>query len=158
MTQELCPHCRKGFLIEASKGIKRCNVCGYIKHSTVRKEKEIRKKIPRKKRKKKYSIPQDIGYQSAEYQARKMEYDQQIRASRRQKSIEKILKELRKRKYDRPKTLIIEGETYNVETGRPVWEEEQEEFKKKAKETIEEEIFKGRKKEKEEDEIKSLSK
>lgn len=134
---QICKNCGKGFLIRTGKGRKRCKFCGYTKYDSPnrrgrgailfpKEEKEEKKKeeIPKVNSKKRHVLPKGKGYHTQDYQDLKFLHDERTRLSRKRDSINKILKELRKNKYSGIKEVMIEGELWDVETGKLVREKE----------------------------------
>lgn len=144
---QICPNCHKGFLFSKGKRYRKCNKCGYIKYKSPHghqegsimfppkeKKKEEIPSITLKKKDKQHAIEKGEGYHTEEYKDSKYYHDEQIRLRNKAQSIEKILAKLRKNKYSGIKEIEIEGEIWDVETGKLVREkekpkeEEKEEF------------------------------
>lgn len=152
MGAEKCPNCNKGFLLRTGKGRKRCRFCGHLKHDSPNRREEGTILYPEKEKEeekteenipqvgKRRVIPKGKGYHTDEYEAQKFLRDEQIRRNNKARSIEKILSRLRKNKYNKIKELQIEGELYDVETGKLVREKETE--KKKEKDIASDKILK----------------
>lgn len=149
MGGQKCPNCTKGHLLRTSRGTKRCKWCGYTTHDSpnrksfdpvesLKREKSKEKEIPvayseEEERERHRRLPKGEGYQTDDYQDRKFIQDEYIRDTNRRASIEKILKKLRKNKYNPIKTVILDGEVWDVETGKPLKDKEKDK-EAKAKE------------------------
>lgn len=149
MGGQSCPNCGKGFLIRTGKGRKRCNHCGFTKHDspnrrsqgTILQTKEEKEEEEKKEERipvvsgKRHAIPKGKGYHTQDYKDSKFIRDTQIRLRNKAKSIDKLLKELRENKYRSIKEVVIEGELWDIETGKLVREKEKP--KEKEKESFE---------------------
>jgi len=136
MGSQTCPNCKKGFLIRTSRGTKRCKHCGFIKHDSPgrasagtfikipeekKKEEPIRIDIFEEERKRGREIGKEKGFRSEEFLEYKFQRDLSIKQQRKMISIAKMLRDLKKKnKYSGLKTIVIEGEVYDIETGQPV--------------------------------------
>jgi len=135
MGSQTCPNCKKGFLIRTSRGTKRCNRCGFTKHDSIgrtsagtliktgeeKKENLQRIDIFEEERMQGREIGKEKGFKSKEFQEYKFGRDQNIRMQKKMISIQEILRDLKKRnKYSNLKTVTIEGEVYDIETGQPI--------------------------------------
>lgn len=150
MGGQKCPNCNYGFLVRTGKGRKRCRFCGFIKHESPHRksqgvlirlqEKKEKKEKTAKTPKEKSLLPFEKGYHSEEYKEMKFFLDQKAKLRKKVKSIEKILKKLRENKYSGLKEIEIEGELWDIKTGKLV--REKEKSIKRKKETVEEEIEK----------------
>jgi len=155
MGAQRCPNCKKGFLLKKSKRRRRCNFCGYIKYtSPLGHGRDL--PVPKERKKKEEEIPSigkrrnipiGEGFQSESYKEQRWIREQQLRLLRKQESIARMLKELRQDKYNKIKRVNIEGELWDVETGKLVREKEKTEKKEEKKvefepeEQIEEMLF-----------------
>jgi len=145
-----CPNCKKGFMEVRNKRYMKCKRCGYIKYKSPRgrrrgviffpkeDKQEKKEEIPKirskeEERERKPKLPRGEGFHTTEYKERKFFYDQSIKLQNKTRSIEKILKELRKNKYSPIKQIIIEGELWDVETGKLAREKEKPKREEKEK-------------------------
>lgn len=142
MGSPLCPNCKKGVLL-SRKRYRKCNRCGYIKYKSPlgRSRGTILLSKENEKERKKIKISDSLSsgrnypvlgeeFHSEIYQERKRRKDKQIRLQNKMKGIQKILAKLRKQKYNPVKEIMIEGELWNVKTGKPVKEEKAKKEKK----------------------------
>lgn len=153
MGGQKCPRCEKGILRKTSRGTYRCKHCGFTKHPSPNRhswgavlfpeeKKEEKEKIPsvlskKEEKEDRRAIPKGKGYHSQEYEGRKFIYDEQLRLRNKALSIERILKKLRRNKYNTLKEIVIEGELWDIESGQLVREKE----KPKKEEKKEKEEF-----------------
>lgn len=147
-----CPNCHKGKMI-SRKRYRKCSKCGYIKYKSFhgapkgtvlfppKEKEEIPKIITKEERrrqkeetKKRHAIPKGEGYHTQDYKDQKFIHDEQMKRTRRRESIQEILKKLRKNKYNSVKTLEMDGEIWDVETGKTLAEIEEEKRKGKPRE------------------------
>jgi len=133
LTARRCPNCKKGFLF--AKGRKwskrfRCNLCGYTRYSSHNKrgrgaipriESEEETKIELRELKKGEIIPEIKGTEAYRFYER--ERAKSFREQRKQEGIQKILKRIRNNKYTSIETVQIEGEIWDVKTGKALSKE-----------------------------------
>jgi len=138
MGGQFCPKCNEGLLLRTSRGTKRCKVCGHTKHDSFNKhsrglplgkkrEKKDTKEIPvihSKKYEKELSrsIPKGDGFFSEDYQTKKFVRDGQIRKARKLQGIQEMLKKMRANKYNSLESIQIDGELWDIKTGKLVRE------------------------------------
>ena len=143
----LCPECKKGTLVSRGKRYFRCPRCNYIRYksplgrrrgstaSTGGKRRGNLEEIPRieevtRKRRRRGAIPTGEGYHTQRYKDEKFLHDQVIRAERKRASVEKILRDLRRNKFSGLRKILIEGEIWDIETGRPLSREREKQRKR----------------------------
>jgi len=138
MSPGSCPNCGKGILLRQGKRKKKCSKCGYIRYKSPHghqrgtiifpeKEKKKEKEIPSITTKEgekelRRSLPKGEGYHTELYQNRKFMQDENIRFRNKAESIQRILKKLRRNKYNPIKEVEIAGELWDVESGKLVRE------------------------------------
>jgi len=130
MAGEKCPNCHKGFLLRKGDRTKvQCSVCGYWKYrspkassrgslvgalNVEKKEEKETEDIPK--------VEEKLYMNDPDYVRKKAYHDQNIQSLRREFSIQKMIKKLRKRgKYSGlGETIIIDGEVFDIKTGERI--------------------------------------
>lgn len=155
MGGQRCPNCIKGILIRKGKRTKvRCTSCGYwkfgspnassrgvlvgaipVENPEIHPDPEVEKDM--RKEKKEETIVEEISkieeerpklYQKdPDYVRKKALHDQMIQAQRREYSIQKMLRDMRRRnKYGKlGPTVIIDGEVFDLKTGERIYDRQE---------------------------------
>ena len=132
MGAQKCPNCEKGFLLgKGSKPSKRyrCNQCGYTKYPGPHKRgRDVIPRIPDNEPMESTSFPkipivesEDVIQEkkgTEKYQIVERERAQWIREQRKEVGIRKMLRNLKKNKYNKIKIVTIAGRVWDVETGK----------------------------------------
>lgn len=130
-----CPNCKKGFLKSKGKRYLKCNRCGFIKYKSPHGFQRGSILFPKKEE----TLLKSEELKTPSLSKEGLSPSQDPYLSRKYKGIQKILKNLRKNKYNPIKEIEIKGELWDVKSGKLVRDKKKP--SKKVKEFIPEEFL-----------------